>query len=166
MNIVLRSNRLALFILFGTAVLVGIEAATAAASIAQVQDVRACPYQWQELQPYAQVITDNDPLSLRETPGGRIIGVIPSGWAVVTLEQSPDGQWTRVTNQYGYIGNYTFDYPEQDSAWVSSRYLEDLGEFCEKPIAMVQTTLTAAAQAQEYLANEDWLQLGDRIALV
>ncbi|MEO0825290.1 MAG: hypothetical protein AAFW84_11670 [Cyanobacteria bacterium J06635_15] len=165
MKIVLRSNRLALFVLFGMTVLIGFEAATASAALAQGQDTQACPYEWQALQPYAEVITQNDPLSLRETPGGRIIGVIPKGWAVVTLAQSSDGQWTRVTNQYGYIGRFTFDDTNLDSAWVSTRYLQDLGEFCEKPISMLQTSLSAASQAQQYAVNEDWLHLGDRIAL-
>ncbi|MEO0491132.1 MAG: SH3 domain-containing protein [Cyanobacteria bacterium J06659_2] len=182
MNFPIRSNRLYFAVLSVVFSLVGIKSAAATESFhptplssdaqfnASLIAQEACLREYQERQPYARVITEDDPLLVRATPNGRVIGAIPKGWAVVTLELNSNGQWTRITSHWGEVtesdGTLFGSAPDFRSGWVATRYLEDLGEFCEKPMAMLESSLAASAQAQQYIANEDWLQLGDRIALV
>jgi len=124
----------------------------------------ACPNEWQTRQTYARVITERDPLRIRATPNGRVIGSVPKGWAVVVLERDASGQWTRITSHFG---QYTTD-PEFASApyfqdgWVSSQFLRTLGDFCEKPMAMGVAPLFSS---MTITPNADWLALGDDIAL-
>lgn len=114
---------------------------------------------------YARVITERDPLRIRATPNGRVIGSVPKGWAVVVLERDPSGQWTRITSHFG---EYTDDAlmisaPDFRNGWVSSQFLRHLGDFCGKPMSMdLVTPLVSAATDSP---NADWLALGDDIAL-
>ena len=179
MNFPTGSNRLYFTVLSVVLALIGFEA-TVTTEFVQATGVSmdthadgglmaqaACPYEYQDRQPYARVVTQRDPLLVRATPGGSIIGAIPKGWAVVTLERNSNGQWTRITSHFGNIDDYPFgSAPHFRDGWVATRYLDELGEFCEKPMAMVEGALVVHGQTQQYLANEDWLQLGDRIALV
>ncbi len=125
----------------------------------------ACPESWQTRKTYARVATQSNPLRVRATPGGQVIGSIPKGWVVVVLEKSGNGEWTKVTSHYGDLGDYGFgSAPDFRTGWVASRYLQPLGDFCEKPMALAGTQLIAAAAAPTFLVQEDWLALGDRIA--
>lgn len=123
----------------------------------------ACPDEWQTRQPYARVITERDPLRIRATPNGQVIGSVPKGWAVVVLERDASGQWTRITSHFGqYTNDAEFaSAPYFRDGWVSSQFLRPLGDFCEKPMAMgvapLVSQMTSTPQA-------DWLALGDEIA--
>jgi hypothetical protein len=123
----------------------------------------ACPSEWQTRQHYARVITERDPLRIRATPNGRAIGSVPKGWAVVVLERDPSGQWTRITSHFGeYTNDAEFaSAPYFRDGWVATRFLRDLGEFCEKPMAMGVAPLVSVAQPAP---AADWLALGDDIA--
>ncbi len=123
----------------------------------------ACPNEWQTRQRYARVMTERDPLRIRATPNGRVIGSVPKGWAVVVLERDPSGQWTKITSHFGeYTDTAGFgSAPYFRTGWVSSRFLRDLGEFCEKPMAMGVAPLVASASTAP---AADWLALGDEIA--
>lgn len=112
---------------------------------------------------YARVITERDPLRIRATPNGRVIGAVPSGWAVVVLERDPSGQWTRITSHFGEGTDdaIMISAPDFRNGWVASRFLRHLGDFCGKPMAMgvapLVSQMTSTPQA-------DWLALGDEIA--
>jgi hypothetical protein len=121
---------------------------------------------------YARVTTKKGTnLLVRNGPNGRIIGKIPSGWAVVPVRRDRTGKWTRikaanyanaiydVNDNYGY-GNA----PEFRTGWVSTAFLKPIGRFCEKPIAMIRMQMQALFGNQSILVNEDWLQKGDRIS--
>ncbi|MEB3225268.1 MAG: SH3 domain-containing protein [Synechococcus sp.] len=126
---------------------------------------QTCPYSWQpQPQRYAKVITQSTNLRIRSTPGGRVIGSIPKGWNVVVLGKSANGAWTRITSHFGAPSYYTFySAPDFREGWVSSQYLQDLGSFCDKPMAAITTSLSAAAHGSEYAVQEDWLAIADRI---
>lgn len=138
----------------------------ATASFLAQTDPLVCTYEWQEPQAYARVVTQTDPLRIRATPGGRIIGAVPKDWAVVVLEVNDTGEWTKITSHFGDLGNVGFASASSfRDGWVASRYLNALGEFCEKPpleISTIQGLL--GAEAQHDTLQEDWLQMGDRIA--
>ena len=135
------------------------------AAIAQAEPP-VCQYDWQEPQAYARIITQEDPLRIRATPGGRIIGAVPKGWAVVVLEVNGTGDWTKITSHFGDPGEFGFgSAPSFREGWVASRYLAALGDFCEKPsLDMAAVQLMTGPDAQQYTVQEDWLQMGDRIA--
>ena len=127
-------------------------------------DELVCAFEWQEPQPYARVITERDDLRIRAMPGGEVIGAVPKGWAVVVLGTDPTGRWTEITSHFGDGESIGFgSAPAFRNGWVATRYLEDLGEFCNKPMATMGVQLLASANAQQYLAHEDWLHIGDRI---
>lgn len=121
----------------------------------------ACPSKWQTRQTYARVITERDPLRIRATPNGRVIGSVPKGWAVVVLGRDASGQRTRITSHFGQA---RFDSaPYFRDGWVSSRFLRNLGDFCEKPMAMGVAHLVSQRTSTP---QSDWLALGDEIAQV
>lgn len=122
-----------------------------------------CANDWEEPQFYARVITEYNDLRIRSAPGGRVIGSVPKDWLVVVLQTDATGQWTEITSHYG-DGVFYWSAPDLTRGWVASRFLEDMGEFCTKPTAAVGVQILATATAQQYLAHEDWLQVGDRIA--
>ncbi len=125
----------------------------------------ACPSEWQTRQTYARVITERDPLRIRATPNGRGIGSVPKGWAVVVLGRDASGQWTRITSHFGqYTNGAEFaSAPYFRDGWVSSRFLRNLGDFCEKPMAMGVAPLVSQRTSTP---QADWLALGDEIAQV
>jgi hypothetical protein len=124
----------------------------------------ACPETWQTRQAYARVVTESTPLRIRATPNGRVIGAVPRGWAVVVVAQDSTGQWTKITSHFGDVGEMGFgSAPNFRDGWVATRFLSNLGQFCEKPMAMGVAPLMAV-QTQTEVNPVDWLQLGDRIA--
>lgn len=159
--------------------LIGVRAAEATTRLLEVEAIAAdqpmiaqsgpvCTYEWQEVQFYARIATEEDPLRVRSTPGGQVIGAIPKGWAVVVVDLDETGDWTKVTSHFGdvfgdvYSGGFATA-PDFRTGWVATRYLENLGEFCEKPMNLTLQPLSHTAIAAAP-SQEDWLELGDRIA--
>lgn len=132
---------------------------------------QACPESWQRRQRYAKVVTQRTPLLIRATPGGRIIGSVPKGWNVVVLERSSNGAWTRITHHFADPAYPSSHFPifgtapDLQEGWVSTQYLRDLGDFCKKPLVQITTQLLASSNAQQYITQEDWVNIGDRITL-
>lgn len=146
----------------------GWQAIAATPSEAQ-QLARECPDGQRSLF-YARVSTETDPLLIRSAPNGRIIGAVPKGWLVVIGERDPSGRWARIGNSWSHwdshlVAGPTAGAPDFVVGWVSTDYLVNLGEFCEKPaqVSQVQPWSTALGQ-QALLVQEDWLALGDRLA--
>lgn len=124
---------------------------------------QSCPYGGTK-SPYARVTTrQGSSVNIRSSPNGRIIGAVPSGWAVVTGRKDQTGRWTYI--DYGTYYRYPsyLSAPTLRSGWVSTAFLRQLGEFCEKPVAMMRSNLKALS-GKQVLVQEDWVQLGDRIA--
>ncbi|MEB3290738.1 MAG: SH3 domain-containing protein [Leptolyngbya sp.] len=130
----------------------------------------ACPHEWQTRQPYARVITERDPLRIRATPNGRVIGSVPPGWAVVVLGRDRSGQWTKITSHFGEYSNEPgfASAPDFRNGWVATRFLRNLGDFCDKPMASGLAPLVASTLEASTLEapRADWLALGDDIAQV
>lgn len=126
--------------------------------------------------PFAEIVTQGNPLNIRSVPNGKVIGKIPNGWQVITLKTDATGQWTYITNQYAnwYGGSVRFTSAPNftRSGWVKTANLKHLGKFCDKPLKLNQGNLLPLKQEQAnqlaeqktVLLNEEWLQLGDRIA--
>ncbi|MEC4804621.1 MAG: hypothetical protein SAJ12_01965 [Jaaginema sp. PMC 1079.18] len=119
---------------------------------------QACPESWQQRRRYARVNTRSSDLRIRSTPGGRIIGSVPKGWSVVVAERSSTGTWTRISENYPSVSA-----PNLRNGWVATRFLQDLGMLCQKPMAAVTTPLLAAENSQQYTAQEDWTEIAERI---
>lgn len=85
-------------------------------------------------QKYYQVTTTGGDLRLRETPGGKIVGSIPSGWQVYVAKFDSSRRWAYVRDRYSpsYYGHYSAPNFLSDG-WVSVDYLQYLGQFCNKP---------------------------------
>lgn len=87
-------------------------------------------------QRYYQVTTSGGDLRLRATPGGRIVGSIPSGWQVYVAKFDSSGRWAYVrdVNSPYYSEFGFFDAPNfRSDGWVNVDYLRYLGQFCNKP---------------------------------
>lgn len=129
--------------------------------------------------PYAEVITDKDPLTVRNKPNGKAIGSIPKGWKVTVLQWTRNGFWAFVSGPYGYGPTQGFVSAEKfREGWVSARFLKDLGRSCDKPGAAVSLVLPATQpfphQASTVPAStvpastvhpSDWVALGDWLTL-
>lgn len=136
----------------------------AASSLSDPQLAQTCPY-GDKPQPYARVVTQRDPLVVRSSPNGRIIGSIPKGWAVVTVRKDSTGRWVRVTSHYGDIQGLAFgSAPDFASGWVSAKFLKNIGTHCEKPMATSSLLQPELFGQRETVVQADWVELGDRIA--
>ena len=115
---------------------------------------------------YSRITTnDGDPLNVRATPDGRVIGSIPDDWAVVVLEWTRNGAWARVTSHFGNIGRIGFaSAPRFREGWVSAAYLKDLGRFCDKPASVGQLLQPQIFGEQPVEVQGDWLAAGDLLA--
>ncbi|MBP0020584.1 MAG: SH3 domain-containing protein [Cyanobacteria bacterium SBLK] len=115
-------------------------------------------------QHYGRVITTSDPLSVRSTPKGEVIGSIPQGWAVVTNGKDSTGDWTHVTSHFGNVGDFGFaSAPKFREGWVSTRFLRPLGRYCYKPIALLKLP-GLLFSGSSMTVREDWTQRGDRFS--
>jgi hypothetical protein len=106
-------------------------------------------------------------IDVYSNPNGRAIGLIPSGWAVIVVGRDSSGRWARITSHFGDdVGTHSrfISAPLFRPGWVISSSLEDLGLHCEKPISSISINLQAKSNFLQ--VQEDWLQLGDRIAMV
>jgi hypothetical protein len=158
--------RLALALLLSTALLSfgqTAQAETSAPQLAQV--VRGCEY-GDFPKYYSRITTNNqDPLRVRSSPSGKVIGAVPHGWAVVVLEWSRNGVWAKVTSHFGDPGNYGFGTaPDFKEGWVAAAYLEDLGRFCQKPESVAQLVQPQLFGATPVEVQSDWLAMGDVLA--
>lgn len=134
------------------------------APIAQTQPAQTCEYGGQP-KLYARVITKRDPLRVRSSPNGRIIGSIPRGWAVVVERKDSTGRWVRVTSHFGDLDGFVFpSAPDFSAGWVSASFLQNLGSHCEKPMATSSLLRSDLLSGREALIQEDWVELGDLIA--
>ncbi|NEO28369.1 MAG: hypothetical protein F6K03_16185 [Kamptonema sp. SIO4C4] len=155
MNIFQTGQKFLSFAVLGTLSLLGLKSANA--NPPQVSQVDCT-----NPQDYARVITDEDPLNVRRSPDGDIIGSIPKGWAVVVQGKDATGEWTRVTSHFGEIGNFGFASAENfRSGWVATRFLRPMGRYCMKPAALLRVTSELFAR-RPVVVNEDWTQRGDR----
>jgi Bacterial SH3 domain len=136
-----------------------------AAQVAQV--VQGCQY-GDFPKYYSRIRTNNsDPLRVRASANGKVIGSIPHGWAVVVLEWSRNGVWAKVTSHHGggRFGPVFSSAPDFQEGWVAAAYLEDLGRFCEKPESVAQLAAPNLFGAQPVEVQSDWLAMGDALAV-
>lgn len=88
-------------------------------------------------QKFYQIKTDSGALRIRSTPGGDIIGAIPSGWQVYVAKFDYTKRWAyiRDINSPYYNTSYGFgSAPDfRSDGWVSVDHLVYLGEYCTKP---------------------------------
>lgn len=120
---------------------------------------QACPYNNPRLR-YGRVATqDGDDLYIRSRPNGRVIGAVPFGWAVVTVKRDATSQWIYIDEQYPYNSA-----PALKRGWVAAKFIKPLGRFCEKPRAFIRTNMNGLFASSQVLVNEDWIQMGDRLA--
>jgi Bacterial SH3 domain len=128
----------------------------------------ACEFEGQVRKPYVRVVTQGDPLRVRATPNGPVVGALPNGWAVVPVKRDRTGEWIRVTLHYGDDDRIVkIEYPSApdfSTGWVSAKYVENIGSFCDKPMEVSLLERSDLVAQQEILVQEDWLALGDRIA--
>lgn len=108
---------------------------------------------------------------MRQSPNGRVIGSIPSGWNVIVLEWSLDGAWARVGSHFSrysdsyQIGAQTYfgGAPNFSNGWVSAAYLKDQGRLCQKPIGTALLSQPDLFGAVPVAVQSDWLAAGDRL---
>jgi len=124
-------------------------------------------------QQYVQVITlQGESLEVRSSPDGRVIGAIPSGWNVISLRQDATGRWTQIADHHTvlYGGNlfegatYFRSAPLFRKGWLKSSSLKNVGQHCDKPVSLQSLYPQRTQMGLAIPVNEDWLQLGDRIA--
>ena len=120
---------------------------------------------------YAQIATNSGPLLVRSVPAGTVVGAIPKGWTVIVLEQSDNGQWSRVASRYAKYDSYRAgssvffgNAPDFSEGWVSTAYLKHLGRFCEKPMNVSQLLQTEIFGQRPVEVQSDWLAMGDMLA--
>lgn len=149
----------------------GIKPAATTATPTQLENspallAQSCPYGDKKLS-YTRVTTrDGDDLLVRSSPNGRIVGAIPSGWAVVPVKKDTTGRWVRITSQYGDINADPgfASAPYFRTGWVAAAYLKPIGQLCEKPVSFMRTQMQGLFGSKKVLVNEDWVQIGDRIS--
>lgn len=115
---------------------------------------------------FARVTTSSTALNVRTSPNGRIVGAIPKNWEVVVVDRDRTGQWTRIKNHFDIDMSRFSAFGSAEAfrdGWVSSRFLRDLGRFCDKPYND-RFSLKALLGYPQALIRGDWLQWGDRIA--
>jgi hypothetical protein len=151
------------WVLLLSSLIVSVAPQVQAAQVAQV--VQGCEYDGFPKY-YSRIRTNNgDPLRVRASANGRVIGAIPDRWAVVVLEWSRNGVWAKVTSHHGAPGSRGFgSAPDFREGWVAAAYLEDLGRFCEKPESVAQLAAPNLFGATPVEVQSDWLALGDALA--
>lgn len=143
--------------------LLGNKTATALSGSSSHRDRYLSQQNCSDPQDYGRVITTSDPLSVRSTPNGDVIGSIPQGWAVVTNGKDSTGDWTHVTSHFG-IGDFGFaSAPSFRKGWVSTRFLRPLGRYCYKPTALLKLPGLLFG-GSPVTVQENWTQRGDRFS--
>lgn len=166
-------KQIALFVSLTLLSLLGIKTTFATPSQTTLQ-AQNCPYGGKP-RPFAQVVTETDPLTIRSSPDGPVIGLVPKGWQVVTGDRDATGKWVKIGSEYSSSpqnldggdtrrGRAFANAPEFRVGWVNRAYLKPLGNFCEKPLKIQRGELKGLSQERQVLIHEDWLQIADRIA--
>ncbi|MEG3841497.1 hypothetical protein [Microcoleus sp. herbarium14] len=175
MNILKSWKQITLFVTLTLLSLLGIKTASATPSETTTLQAQTCPYGGKP-RPFAQVVTEKDPLTIRSSPNGRVIGLVPRGWQVVTGDRDATGKWVKIGSEYSYSsqnlniasssrgGDGFANAPEFRVGWVNRDYLKPLGNFCEKPLKIQRNNLRGLSEDRQVVIHEDWLQIAERIA--
>ncbi len=170
MNILKSWKQIALFVSLTLLSLLGIKTASATPSETTLK-AQTCSYG--KPRPFAQVVTQRDPLTIRSSPNGPVIGLVPKGWQVVTGDRDATGKWVKIGSEYssssqnlrGGGGGFGFaNAPEFTMGWVNRDYLKPLGNACEKPLKIQRNNLRGLSGDRQIVIHEDWLQIAERIA--
>lgn len=173
MNLLKVWKQIALFVSLTLLSLLGIKTTFATPSQTTLQ-AQSCPYGGQP-RPFAQVVTETEPLTIRSSPNGPVIGLVPKGWQVVTGDRDATGKWVKIGSEYSSSpqnldggnrrGRIAFaNAPEFTVGWVNKAYLKPLGNFCEKPLKIQRNNLRGLSGDRQVVIHEDWLQIAERIA--
>lgn len=160
-------KQIVLFVSLTLLSLLGVKTTTAAPSQTTLQ-AQNCSY-GKKPRPFAQVVTETDPLTIRSSPDGPVIGLVPKGWQVVTGDRDATGQWVKIGGEYSpspqnLSGGQFVNAPDFRVGWVNRAYLKPLGNFCEKPLKIQRGELKGLSEERQVLIHEDWLQIADRVA--
>ncbi|MEG3973483.1 hypothetical protein QT970_02540 [Microcoleus sp. herbarium8] len=161
-------KKIALFVSLMLLSLSGVKTAASASSPATTLQAQNCPYGGKP-RPFAQVVTDKDPLTIRSSPNGPVIGLVPKGWQVVMGDRDATGKWVKIgsyfnSNTENFGEGRFMSAPDFRVGWVYKIYLKPLGDHCEKPLNAQRGTLPKVSGEQQALIHQDWLQIGDQIA--
>ncbi|MCY7383808.1 MAG: hypothetical protein LH628_14720 [Microcoleus sp. CAN_BIN18] len=173
MNILKSWKKIALFVSLTLLSLLGIKTASATPSQTTLK-AQTCSYGGKP-RPFAQVVTERDPLTIRSSPNGPVIGLVPKGWQVVTGDRDATGKWVKIGSHFssssqnlsgGFSrgGNAFANAPEFRVGWVNRAYLKPLGNACEKPLKIQRNNLRGLSGDRQVVIHEDWLQIAERIA--
>ncbi|WP_373538152.1 hypothetical protein [Microcoleus sp.] len=161
-------KKIALFVSLMLLSLSGVKTAASATSPATTLQAQNCPYGGKP-RPFAQVVTAKDPLTIRSSPNGPVIGLVPKGWQVVTGDRDTTGKWVKIgshfsSNTQNLDEGRFMNAPDFRVGWVYKSYLKPLGDSCEKPLNAQRGILPEVSDKQQVLINQDWLQIGEQIA--
>ena len=167
-------KQIALFVSLTLLSLLGVKTTSATPSQTTLQ-AQNCPYGGKP-RPFAQVVTETDPLTIRSSPDGPVIGLVPKGWQVVTGDLDATGKWVKIGSEYSSSpqnldgggsrrgGGAFASAPDFRVGWVNRAYLKPLGNFCEKPLKIQRNNLRGLSGDRQVVIHEDWLQIAERIA--
>ncbi len=113
-------------------------------------------------------VTKERGLEVYSRPNGGIVGSIPKDWVVIAVRKDATGRWTRITSHFGdSVGTHARfgSAPLFRSGWVVSSSLENLGFHCQKPVSSLSINLQANQVGRSLKVQENWLSMGDRIAM-
>lgn len=172
MNLLKNWQKIALFVSLTLLSLLGIKTASATPSQTTLK-AQTCRYG--KPRPFAQVVTERDPLTIRSSPNGPVIGLVPRGWQVVTGDRDATGKWVKIGSEYSDSsqnldggssrrGRAFASAPEFRVGWVNRDYLKPLGNACEKPLKIQRNNLRGLSGDRQVVIHEDWLQIAERIA--
>ncbi len=149
--------------------LLGVKTSASSANLSPTTlQAQNCPYGGKP-RPFAQVVTQEDPLTIRSSPNGPVIGLVPKGWQVVMGDRDATGKWVKIGSHFsssttnlneGVFANA----PDFRVGWVFKSYLKPLGNSCEKPLKIQRGELPKLSEDRQVLIQEDWLEIGDKIA--
>ena len=173
MNLLKVWKKIALLVSLTLLSLLGVKTASATPSQTTLQ-AQNCPYGGKP-RPFAQVVTEKDPLTIRSAPNGPVIGLVPKGWQVVMGDRDATGEWVKIGSEYSSStqnldggnrrGGMAFaNAPDFTVGWVNKDYLKPLGNACEKPLKIQRNNLRGLSGDKQIVIHEDWLQIADRIA--
>ncbi|MBE9092793.1 hypothetical protein [Tychonema sp. LEGE 07203] len=161
-------KKIALFVSLMLLSLLGVKTAASANLSPTTLQAQNCPYGGKP-RPFARVVTQKDPLVIRSSPNGRVIGLVPKGWQVVMGDRDATGKWVKIGSHFSSSaanldeGRF-MSAPDFRVGWVFKSYLKPLGNSCEKPLNIQRGELPKLSGDRQVSIHEDWLQIGDKIA--
>jgi hypothetical protein len=115
-------------------------------------------------QKFYQVKTESTSLSIRATPGGRVIGLVPSGWQIYVSKFDRTGRWAYIRDIYSpyYFFGSAPDF--RSDGWVNVDYLQYLGQYCDKPnrLSLLPENLPVAVNTDN-LTDTIWHSLASEM---